>query len=125
MLNPFLDSQKADSQPDTDDIPVWRTPAASQMKIDVAVDAEGRVLVVYDKHFPCYIEWIEFDVMTGQMDFITAGGKIQGLGMTIHAPMNKHVARALEVCLICIRHQEIRDMGIVPLVVRNKDGGNA
>lgn len=123
MTNPFFDTSTVQQQPDGSDIPVWRGSAASKMKIDVAVNAEGQVVVLHDQHFPDYLEWIEFDVTTGEMSFITAGGKIQDLGMIIHAPMNKFLAKALEVCTICVRGDNVRDMGFLPLIVRNKDGG--
>lgn len=122
MTNPFFDIQP-DTKVDGFDIPLWKASAASQMKIDVAVNAEGKVLVLHDQYFPDYLEWIEFDATTGQMDFITAGGKIQGLGMIIHAPMSKYVSKASEVCTICLRYNEVRDMGVLPLVVRNNEGG--
>lgn len=122
MINPFANMDATQQQ--GSDIPVWQGSAASKMKIDVAVNAEGKVIVLHDQHFPDYLEWVEFDAATGQMDFITAGGKIQDLGMIIHAPMNKHVAKAQEVCTMCLRGEEVRDMGLLPLIVRNKDGGS-
>lgn len=102
------------------DTPVWPGSAAAKMKIDVAVNPDGQVLVLHEQPFPDYLEWIEFDFDTGELTFITPGGKLHDLGMIIHAPMNKYVAAAKEVCTICIRNEEIRDMGLVPLVIHKK-----
>jgi len=123
MTNPFFDMQP-ETLPDGSFSPVWPGSASSKMKIDVAVNAEGKVLVLHEKAFPDYLEWVEFDAQTGEMTFITAGGKLQDLGLIIHPPMNKHVARAHEVCTICVRNNEIRDMGLLPLTVRNKNEGD-
>lgn len=124
MMNPFFDIETNNTSAENADIPVWRGSAASKMKIDVAVNGEGKVVILHEQAFPAYLEWVEFDAATGEMTFVTAGGKVQDLGMIIHAPMNKHVARALEVCTVCVRNDEIRDMGMLPLIVRNKDGGS-
>lgn len=123
MHNPFLDDVQIATLPDGSHSPVWPGSAASKMKIDVTVNAEGHVMVLHEKPFPDYLEWVEFDALTGEMTFITAEGKLQELGLVIHAPMSKFVARAHEVSTICIRDNEIRDMGVLPLTVRNKDEG--
>ncbi|QQG37207.1 MAG: hypothetical protein HYS17_05450 [Micavibrio aeruginosavorus] len=119
MLNPFSEDLSS-ATTETVDIPVWPGSVSARMKVDVAVSPHGQVLVLHDQPFPSYLEWIEFDAESGEMTFVTAGGKIQGLGLTIFAPMNRHVAKAHEVCTICIRNNEIRDMGLVPMTVRNK-----
>jgi len=93
--------------------------AAPQMKIDVVVNADLKVWVIHDQPFPDVLEWVEFDVETGMMTFVTIAGKLQDLGMVIHPPMDQYVAQAKEVCLMMIRNKEIRDMGLVPLTVQN------
>jgi hypothetical protein len=105
---------------DGSELPVWPHDAAAQMKIDVTVNAEGHVMVLHEQPFPDYLEWIEFDPANGEMVFITAQGKMQNLGMIIHAPMNKYVARARNICTVCIRDGVVRDLGIVPLLVRDE-----
>lgn len=119
MSNAFFEENATPVMSDGSALPLWPQSAASQMKIDVAVNAEGNVLVLHDQPFPDYLEWIEFDVDTGVLTFITAEGKLQDLGMIIHAPMNKHLTRAKNVCTVCIRDGEVRDLGIVPLLVRS------
>lgn len=119
IANPFSE-EILPTLPDGSFSPVWPGSAVSKMKIDVAVNAEGKVLVLHDQAFPDYLEWIEFDALTGEMTFITADGKLQDLGMIIHPPMSQHVARAHQVCTICMRDNEVRDMGLVALTVRNK-----
>lgn len=111
----------AGEKPLPDDIPLWPGSAAAKMKIDVVVNPEGKVLVLHEKPFPDYLDWIEFDLGTGEMTFITPGGKLHELGMIIHPPMDKYVALAKDVCTICVRENEIRDMGLVPLVI-HKEG---
>jgi hypothetical protein len=99
--------------------PVW-PEAATTMNIDVAVNSDSSVWVIHDKHFPDYIEWVEFDMESRVMTFVTAGGKIQNLGLTIHPPMDGYVARAKQVALVLFKDKEIRDFGIVPIAVRRK-----
>lgn len=108
------------------DSPVWPSTAASAMKIEVVVNEDGMVWVLHDAPFPDYLEWIEFDSDIGLMTFVTAGGKIQGLGLTVHQPMRDYVAMADEVCMIMLREKEVRDMALVPLTVQGYgliDGG--
>lgn len=124
MINPFQD--EVDFKfPDGSFSPVWPGTSAAQMKIEVAVNAEGHVLVLHEKPFPDYLEWIEFDAQTGLMTFITAGGKLQELGLTIFPPMTKYVLKAQNVGVICVRGGEIRDMGLVPLTIHNYYEGGA
>lgn len=100
------------------DLPVW-PKAVDAMKIEVAVNAECQVWVLYDRPFPDFLDWIEFDVPTGAMTFITAGGKLQDLGITIHSPMKEFVAEARDVYTICLQGKKhIRDAGLVRLIVR-------
>ncbi|PJB70643.1 MAG: hypothetical protein CO093_07280 [Alphaproteobacteria bacterium CG_4_9_14_3_um_filter_47_13] len=101
-----------------DDVPLWPS-AASTMKIDVAVNEDGMVWVIHDKPFPDYLEWIEFDKELGMMSFVTALGKIQGLGMKIHPPMDEYLVETKQVCVIMIRDEQIRDMALVPLNVQD------
>lgn len=122
MLNPFSDDIVPVSV-DGADIPVWSKSINDQMKVDVAVSADGKVVVLHDRPFPDYLEWVEFDARSGEMTFVTAGGKLQDLGLMIYAPMNKYVSRAMDVCVICIRNHEVRDMGLLPLVVHNLEEG--
>ncbi len=118
MSGGFFD-QSVDILPEGSELPVWPRDAAAQMKIDITVNAEGHVMVLHDQPFPDYLEWIEFDTDKGEMTFITPEGKMQNLGMIIHAPMNKYVARARNICTVCIRDGVVRDLGIVPLLVRS------
>lgn len=99
------------------DLPV-HPPAASKMNIDVTVNDKSEVWVIHDQAFPDYLEWVEFDVESGVMTFVTPGGKIQDLGLTIHPPMSNYVARAKDVCAIWVQDKEICDINLVPLTVR-------
>ena len=102
----------------TDAYPVW--PAATtKMQIDVTVNEESQVWILHDQPFPDLLEWVEFEVKTGIMTFVTKEGKLQDLGLTIHAPMKEYVAHARQAFLVMMRHNEVRDMGLVPLIVRN------
>ena len=114
MLETQQTWSKTGSAPDS---PLW-PKAADRMKIDVTVNADAQVWVLHDQPFPDYLEWIEFDVPTGTMTFITAGGKLQDLGLTIYSPMKELVARANDICTIYLRDGQIRDMGMVRLVIR-------
>lgn len=100
------------------DAPLWPA-AAPQMKIDVVVNRDHKIWVIHDRPFPDYLEWVEFDAECGAMTFVTAQGKLQDLGMTIHPPMDKYVRAAKEVCVMMIRDKEVRDMGVVPLTVQS------
>jgi hypothetical protein len=101
-----------------DDSPIL-PPAASKMKIDVAVNKDSRVWVIHDKPFPAYLEWVEFDVETGTMTFVTKGGRLQELGLKIHHPMDDYVAQANQVCVVWLEEGQIRDIGLVPMTVRD------
>ncbi|HEY0900534.1 MAG TPA: hypothetical protein VGD95_00290 [Micavibrio sp.] len=118
MSGGFFD-QSSPVSPEGAELPLWVPDAAAQMKIDVTVNAEGHVMVLHDRPFPDYLEWIEFDADRGEMTFVTAEGKMQNLGMIIHAPMNRYVARARNICTVCIREGVVRDLGIVPLLVHS------
>lgn len=101
--------------------PVW-VDAASTMKIDVAINKDDMVWVLHNRPFPDYLEWIEFDRDSKIMTFITAGGKLQDLGVPIHPPMDEKLARADSVFVMLVQEGEVRDMGKLPLIVQQSLG---
>lgn len=103
--------------------PVW-ADATATMKIDVAINKDGMVWVLHDQPFPDYLEWIEFDPDSKIMTFITAGGRLQNLGIPIHPPMDENLARARSVFVMYLHNGDIRDMGKLPLIVQQNFSKN-
>lgn len=97
--------------------PLW-PDAAATMNIDVVVNKDSSIWVFHDQHFPEYLEWVEFDEERREMTFVTAKGKIQNLGLTLHPPMDRYVAQAKQVCVVLVKDNEFRDVGMLPLAVR-------
>jgi hypothetical protein len=99
--------------------PVW-TDATASMKVDVAINKDGLVWILHDRPFPDIVEWVEFDIDSKIMTFITYGGKLQNLGISIHPPMDEKIARARSVFVMQVQNGEIRDMGRLPLITQQK-----
>lgn len=100
--------------------PVLPSIVSGDRDAELVVNADGLAMVLYNKPLLEPIEWVEYDVDLEILTFVTWGGKVQGLGMKVHKPFRRYLARAKEIVLIYMEDAE-RPSEIYPakLIVRN------
>ncbi len=103
-----------------EDFPVY-PPLMTQMKVDLAVSPESDVWMIYEKPLPEIMKWVEYDIELQTLTLVSLSGKVQDFGMKVPAPMKKYMARATQIYAVHQGQNEINDMSVVPLVVRDSN----
>lgn len=103
-------------KPDTDS-PVYPS-LMSQMKVDLVLNPESDVWMIYERPLPEVMKWIEYDIEMESLILVSLSGKIQGFGMKVPPAMKKYLRQAKQVYAVRQDDNGIQDMSIVPLVVR-------
>jgi len=101
-----------------DDASPVRPDLAGRMHVELVVNENAQVWVLHDKPFPAILQWAEYDEESNALTFITHDGKIQDLGMVLPDPVADILLDAGELCAILMQGGEIRDMGFIPVMVR-------
>ena len=99
------------------DLPV-HPPMAKKMNVDVIVNKNSQVWLAHDAPFPGVLQWVEYDVDTGMMTFVTDDGKIQDLGFKISQVISRYLRQSTTIDTILVLEQKIHDFYRVPLLVR-------
>lgn len=92
---------------------------AKMMTVDLMVNERGNVWVLHDKPLPMILNWAEYDADLSKLTFVAQDGEALELGMTIHKPLQKPMLEAREVYVVLLSQDEIKDMYILPLMVRS------
>lgn len=100
-----------------DEIPVFR-PLAATMNVDLVMNPDSKVWILHDKPFPDILMWVEYDIDAATLTLVYRNGKIQELGMKIHAPMRKYLRSARQLFTMRLEGEQIVDTYIRPLLVR-------
>ena len=91
----------------------------SQMKVDLAVSPKSDVWMVHEHPLPEIMKWVEYDIELATLTLVSISGKIQDFGMKVPPAMKKYLSRATQIYAIHQGETEIKDMSVVPLVVRD------
>lgn len=96
---------------------------ASAMKVDIAVNPAGGVLLAYDMPFPIAEKpsWVEFWSAEQSLKFFTKDGTSRDLGMTVHKPIGMHLMKGKQVDMVCVQNNKITQAFSVPLVIQDKE----
>jgi hypothetical protein len=100
-----------------DEIPVFR-PLAATMNVDLVMNPDSKVWILHDKPFPDVLMWVEYDIDAATLTLVYRNGKIQELGMKIHAPMRKYLRSARQLFTMRLEGEQIADTYVRPLLVR-------
>lgn len=103
-------------KPDTDS-PVYPS-LMSQMKVDLVLNPQSDVWLIYERPLPEVMKWIEYDIEMESLILVSLSGKIQSFGMKVPPAMKKYLRLAKQVYAVRQDDNGIQDMSIVPLVVR-------
>lgn len=99
------------------DFPVYPS-LMSQMKVDLAISPESDVWMIYEQPLPEIMKWIEYDVDLETLTLVSLSGKVQDFGMKVPPAMKKYMRRAKQIYAVHQGEENVKDMSVVPLVVR-------
>ncbi len=97
------------------------TSLTAGMNVDLVANAKGQVWVMHDRPFPGQLKWMEFDPGAATLDFIRHDGTMLDLGMTVDPVIAGHMRQASQGNVIYQVDEVMKDLYIVPLVVRTTD----
>lgn len=100
-----------------DEIPVFR-PLATTMNVDLVMNPDSKVWILHDKPFPDILMWVEYDIDAATLTLVYRNGKVQELGIKIHAPMRKYLRSARQLFTMRLEGEQIVDTYVRPLLVR-------
>ena len=90
----------------------------SQMKVDLAVSAEG-AWILHDHPLPSLLKWAEYDAETAALSVVLEDGIPQDIGMRVHPELQANLKQKQEICVTYMKDGKAFDYGIVPLIVHN------
>ncbi len=100
-----------------EEVPVFR-PLSGMMKVDLVLNPDSKVWILHDKPFPDILMWAEYDIDAASLTLVYRNGKVQSLGMKIHAPMRQYLRTARQLFTMQLEDKKIIDTYILPLLVR-------
>jgi VCBS repeat-containing protein len=107
-----------DDEPEEEkDLPVHKD-LRKGMLAELVVNEKGEVWILHDKQLPGILLWVEFDTIDDSITLCMEDGKIQKLGITVNRQMRKSVMKARKVYTMLTDGKAIKDMYLVPIVVR-------
>lgn len=109
----FVDNKKPDP-----DMPVYPS-LMSMMKVDLVISPESDIWMAHEQPLPEVMKWVEYDQDLQTLTLVSMSGKIQDFGMKVPPPMQKYMKRATKIYAIHQGENEIKDMSVVPLLVRS------
>lgn len=69
-------------------------------KVDLVINDTAEVYVFHNKPFRTKLSWLEFDLNTGNLDFIMNDGDIRNFGAKVPPHMVKHMQNAYQVMMV-------------------------
>lgn len=98
-----------DHLPSVDDVPVL--PGLRKlMDVDLAVNADGRVYIFYDGKIVEDTEYVLYSIDDASLHLVSANGRIQDIGMTVHKPMRKYMRGADNIYIIEMRNGTVANI---------------
>ena len=67
---------------------------------EVAVNEDAQVFVLYNKPIKSPISWLEFDLGTNRLEFVTDEGEQKYIGLPIHPSLAKNMQNAHQVLMV-------------------------
>lgn len=81
---------------------------------------DGKIYVLHDRAFQKELSWIEYNVTTGQMEFIMEDGDLRDFGIPIDPNFGKHLQNIHTIPVAEIENGEYKDGNYFPLIMRTE-----
>lgn len=91
---------------------------AESMKVTLVANSESKLWLIHDRPFNDIVVWAEYDIDSASLSLIMRDGRVQPLGMTIHAPARKVMRQTRQLFTMLVKDEQVLDTYILPLLVR-------
>ncbi len=88
------------------------------MRAELVTGDGGEVWILHDKPLPGILLWVEYDTVDSGITLCMEDGKIQKLGIRVNELMRKCLLKAKKAYTIMTDGKTVKDMYLVPIVVR-------
>ena len=89
------------------------------MDVDIVVNENSEVWVLYTEKLPGFLSWAELDPETKTISFLMNDGKIMDLGMVLHPKIFEKASQAEEISLLQVKDKKYLDFYKIPLLVNH------
>jgi hypothetical protein len=98
---------------------VYGASKDNPLHVEVAVKADGRIVVFHDKPFKNEVSWFEYDVTTSKFDFIMDDGESRDFGMPLDRSVGKHMHNSHQILMVLLDDQtgEAKEGNYIPLII--------
>lgn len=98
---------------------VYGVDENNPLDIEVAVKQDGRVVVFHNKPFKTDISWLEFDLLTNELDFVLDDGNIRDAGIPLKPGIAKHMQNSHQILMVLMDDStgEAKEGKYVPLII--------
>lgn len=88
------------------------------IELDMCVDKDETVCVLYDKPFVKELSWIEYDIQNASIDFVMDDGDIRNYGMPVPPSVQPYMHGKSSIAFVKREGRELLDEMEIPLIVR-------
>lgn len=107
-----------DHLPSVEDMPVL--PGLRKlMDVDLAVNADGRVYIFYDGKIAEDTEYVLYSIDDASLHLVSANGRIQDIGMTVHKPMRKYMRGTDNIYIIEMKDSAVGNIINIPMIIHD------
>lgn len=98
---------------------VYDVTEESPLKVEVAINDDGRVILFHNKVFKSDLSWLEFDLGTSKLDFILDGGHSRDFGMPLDKSVSKHMHNTHQVLTVLLDDEtgNAKEGHYIPLIL--------
>ncbi len=98
---------------------VYGVTDENPLKVEVAINEDGRVILFHNKVFKNDLSWLEFDLGTNKLDFVLDSGQTRDFGMPLHRSVSKHMHNTHQVLAILLDDQtgDAKEGHYIPLIL--------
>ncbi len=98
---------------------VYGVSDQSPLKVEVAINDEGKVILFHNKVFKNDLSWLEFDLGTSKLDFILDDGEVRDFGMPLDRSVSKHMHNTHQVLTVLLDDETgfAKEGNFIPLIL--------
>lgn len=87
-------------------VPAYSEATDPTFHVEIAVNDEGRVVVYHNKEFQKKLSWLEFDLASNKLDFVTDDGDLRDFGMPVDPRLAKNMQNTYQVEMVLMNMKE-------------------
>ncbi len=98
---------------------VYDVTDESPLKVEVAINEDGRVILFHNKVFKSDLSWLEFDLGTSKLDFVLDGGHMRDFGFPLDKSVSKHMHNTHQVLTVLLDDDtgDAKEGHYIPLIL--------